>query len=139
MPRLLLTVVLSALIGGCSALLVPTPSELTGQWGGVHVNITDSLAAHGVLVDVGCAAALFPSPIAVDSLGNFLAYGAIISAAYPPNTGRRTRISGRIVGDSLALDWTWEALDPPGQFPPPEHFQLKRGRAADWSELFCTV
>ena len=139
MRRLIRLFTLMTVTSGCSASLVTTPTELTGQWGGKGVNVKDSIAASGVVADVGCAAALFSIPITIDSLGNFMAYGAIISAAYPPNIGRRTRMSGRVVGNSLALDLTWVALDHPDQFQPPVHFQLKRGQAPDWSGLVCTA
>ena len=126
-------------VAACSTSLPETPKQIVGQWGGYHIAITDSLAAPGVLVNVGCVRALFPAPIPVDSLGNFEAFGAVIDDVYPPDIGRRTRISGHVVRNSMALDWTWTELDNPDQFEPPVHLNLTLGGAVDWSQLTCTA
>jgi hypothetical protein len=142
MQRLPLALIAVTIMSACTPSLAttPTPTQLTGQWGGDRIGVSDSLAAHGVLVSIGCAIALFPAPIPVNSLGAFEAFGAIILDVYPPNIGRRTRISGHVVGDSLALDWTWTLADDPNQFgDPPIHFQLVHGRAPNWTGLLCTV
>ena len=137
--RTAMTATLVATLGGCtSEVPAIAPSQLTGRWGGSLIEVRDSAVAHGIVVDVGCSNWLFPAPVAVDSLGAFLAYGAIVRDAYPPNVGRRTRISGRLVGDSLALDGTVTLWADPTRFAePPGHRDLKRGRAPDWTGLIC--
>ncbi len=139
MQRFALTLVVLSIQSGCTASLVTTPMQLEGSWGGEHVGMSDSVAARGVLISIGCVTALFPAPIAVDSAGTFQAFGAVTWATYPPNIGRRTRVSGRVVGDSLALDWTWAVVSNPDQFEPSNHYQLTFGHAPNWSGLVCTA
>ena len=135
-----MTAAIAATGGGCANdVPAAAPTQLTGQWGGSLIEVRDSAAAHGIVVDVGCSIWLFPSPVAVDGLGAFLAYGAIVRDAYPPNVGRRTRISGRLIGDSLALDGTVTLAADTSRFAePPGHRDLKRGRAPDWTGLICS-
>ncbi len=95
-----------ALTVACTAA-TPTPSPLTGQWGGRQVRLT--LDTAGGRIEYDCAAGTFDKPLLLDAEGNFSNSGKHEDYAKGPTNPDAPPAfadviyNGKITGDQMAL------------------------------------
>lgn len=126
------------LIAACSSTVpAVSPRTINGHWGGPGVQLSDSVAVHGIVLSFRCTVVLFPGPIAVDSSGSFAAEGVVVWSTWSPAMGRAARIAGSVDGHTMQLEFTEARL--PGQWSAYAHYTLSQRQAADWSGIACAA
>lgn len=115
-------------IVACTTSLPVSPTQVVGAWGGQDIQVRDSTALHGVLVEMTCNLLMFPAPLTVDSLGRFSAIGSVIATTENGPKGERFTIDGTLEGNVMHL--ALAELDP---LPSGEHatvYTLVKGHPA---------
>ena len=114
-----------ALTVACTAA-TPTPSPLTGQWGGRQVLLT--LDTFGGRIEYDCGAGTIDKPLLLDSAGQFKGSGThedYVSGPTNPDAAPKivgASYSGKVTGDQMTL-----AVTLAGDRTP-RTFNLERGK-----------
>jgi hypothetical protein len=122
------------LIAACSSQLPsPPPTQLTGEWGGDRIQITDSAAAHAIIVSTFCNVDLYPVAN-VDSAGEFDVHGVRFQSTNVFDVGDSVHMTGTVRGSTLDVYLALTRLEGEG---PPAHHTLTRNQPPDRTGLIC--
>jgi hypothetical protein len=113
---------------------VPPPSnQITGEWGGPAIELTDSSAARAIVLNHFCDQEIFPAP-KVDSTGFFDAHGVVMETTNSLAAGDSVHIFGTIHGNTMDLYATLTSNEGKGT---PPHTVLIRNQPPDKSLIIC--
>ena len=117
-----------ASLAACGSPTLPD-NYLTDQWGGEAVELVAT--ANVVRLTGPCLRADFQGPVIVDTDGSFSADGAVAQASAPGMIGLRSQIKGRVDGDVLTLQLSWDESSKELSDDAPA-YELHRGVEPHW-------
>ncbi|HEY3933594.1 MAG TPA: hypothetical protein VGL65_03170 [Gemmatimonadales bacterium] len=125
---------LTGVVAACSGQSPgPRAAQIDGEWGGPAIEITDSSAAHGIVVNTFCSKDFYPAP-QVDSTGSFDVQGTRFWSTDVLAMGYSTHMTGTVHGNTLDVYMILAINEGKG---PPTHLTLTRGQPADKSLIVC--
>jgi hypothetical protein len=125
---------LVTLLAACSSQVPgPPPAQITGEWGGINIEITDSAAAGAIVENQFCDKVIFPSPL-LDSTGAFDIHGVVLSSTVVFSIGDSVHMTGKVNGATMDVYLALTRLEGTG---PPDHYRLIHNRPAQRVSLDC--